>query len=116
MSKLGSVPLGAPFWLMRACVCTCTLTFNVAPSMGIGTLVANAAGASMREVARTALRVAFIGNPFRVSLLYEEAGALVEETPSCTAGTLRKDDVNLQIVGREKDRLTRPATPCASRG
>jgi len=53
----------------------------------------------MREVARTALRVAFIGNPFRVSLLYEEAGALVEETPSCTGGTLRKDDVNLQIAG-----------------
>src|SRR5438094_3251362 len=100
---------------MSAWVWTCTLMLRVAPSIGIGTLVANAAGASRREVARTAFRVAFIGDPFRrFRLLNEEAGRYVRKAASCGA-TLRKTTAFLQIPGAHSP-LTRAATPCASRG
>src|SRR2546421_8517766 len=82
---------------MRTWVWTCTLTLSVAPSIGIGILVASAAGASSREVARTAFRVAFIGDPFRqCRCCNEEAGALGEKAASC-GGTLRKTGARLQI-------------------
>src|SRR2546426_9564997 len=83
--------------MISAWVWTCTLTLRVAPSIGIGILVASAAGASSREVARTAFRVAFIGDPFRqCRCCNEEAGALGGKTASC-GGTLRKNRARLQI-------------------
>src|SRR5207245_9924998 len=97
--RLDALPIsfGAPLSLIWAWVCTCTLTLRVAPSIGIGILVANAAGASSREVARTAFRVAFIGDPFRqCRCCNEEAGALGEKAASC-GGTLRKTGARLQI-------------------
>src|SRR5256885_17263678 len=101
--------------MMSASVCTCTLTLRVAPSMGMGTLVANAAGASRREVARTAFRVAFIGDPFRrFRLLNEDAGRYVRKPARCGA-TLRKTSGILQIPGPH-DLVTHAATPCASPG
>src|SRR2546430_9959900 len=77
---------------MSAWVWTCTLMLRVAPSIGIGTLVANAAGASRREVARTAFRVAFIGDPFRrFRLLNEEAGRYGEESCELRRHSTKKD-------------------------
>src|SRR5258705_13727728 len=64
LSYAASLPFGLPLSVTNASVCTWTLTFSVAPSIGMGTLVAKAAGASKREVARRAFRVAFIGDPF----------------------------------------------------
>src|SRR2546428_7752115 len=81
---------------MSASVWTCTLTLREAPSIGIGILVASAAGASSREVARTAFRVAFIGDPFRqCRCCNEEAGPLGEKTASC-GGTLPKNRARFQ--------------------
>src|SRR3989442_7702083 len=83
--------------MISAWVWTCTLTLRVAPSIGIGILVASAAGASSREVARTAFRVAFIGDPFRqCRCCNEEAGALGGKTANC-GGTLPKNAARLLI-------------------
>src|SRR5215468_2591338 len=91
----------------------------------MGTLVAKAAGASRSVVARRAFRGAFIGDPF-VFLRNEEAGAL--PAAQLTRGTLRKDNIDLQMAKRV-DQVTehcvtqsaaKPTggrlTPCASRG
>src|SRR5437899_9598396 len=79
---------------MSAWVWTCTLMLRVAPSIGIGTLVANAAGASRREVARTAFRVACIGDPFRrFRLLNEEAGRYGEESCELRRHSTKNDRV-----------------------
>src|SRR2546426_2693449 len=94
---------------MSASVWTCTLTLREAPSIGIGILVASAAGASSREVARTAFRVAFIGDPFRqCRCCNEEAGALGEKAASC-GGTLRKTGARFQIkLPRRSPDVARP--------
>src|SRR2546428_1884007 len=83
--------------MISAWVWTCTLTLRVAPSIGIGILVASAAGASSREVARTAFRVAFIGDPFRqCRCCNEEAGAPCGKTASC-GGPLPKTRARFEI-------------------
>src|SRR6266850_6843014 len=104
MSYAASLPFGLPLSVTNASVCTWTLTFSVAPSIGMGTLVAYALGASKREVARRAFRVAFIGDPFRVSLRNEGG---VSQLPSARSALYEKRMRLCKCLARN-DRVTRP--------
>src|SRR2546428_8368587 len=100
---------------MSASVWTCTLTLREAPSIGIGILVASAAGASSREVARTAFRVAFIGDPFRqCRCCNEEAGPLGGKTASC-GGPLPKNGGPFQIKLPRRTRYVARLLPLPAR-
>src|SRR5881394_794726 len=85
MSYDALVPSGAPAWLMRNCGWIWKLTLSVAPSMGMGTLVANdAAGARTRARVR-ALQVAFIGILHEIALRVR-AAAVCQTGGAANAG------------------------------